>query len=160
MDTALWGDAGWKFLYAIALNYPDRPDYDVIQHYKQFFTSLQYVLPCEKCKLHFSNILQSNPIDPYLVDSDALIEWILLVDNKVRKDNGKDPQTTDQVLKKHFGSVENAQKLLWKPTDAEGVEMFKSRKTYGMSTTGYVLIGLAVAGSIYYIHKTGKMKLR
>ena len=169
MNTEIWGPSSWKFLYSIALAYPNTPpDFSTIQQYKQFFTSLQYVLPCQKCQIHFGNMLQSNPIDPYLVSSNALFEWISIVENNIRIENGKQPFSKEQILQRYFGSVQNVNMLRFKQADAEGVEMFddtevdtatvtkRNRKSKSLLTTKNVLIGAVVLGIGYYIVKKTK----
>ena len=50
MLTAVWGPGMWHYLHTMSFNYPVRPTCDEKRHYRDFMLSLQYVLPCGKCR--------------------------------------------------------------------------------------------------------------
>ena len=62
LDPRIWGPKGWFFLHSIALNYPKNPTDHDKRNFKQFFESIQYVLPCPQCSQHYSENLQKNPL--------------------------------------------------------------------------------------------------
>ena len=47
--TASWGPAAWHFLNSVALAYPEDATAEQREAYRQFFMSLQHVLPCGRC---------------------------------------------------------------------------------------------------------------
>ena len=49
----VWGNPAWMFLYTIALGYPKSPTNEDKHAARQFVHSLQYLLPCEKCRVNF-----------------------------------------------------------------------------------------------------------
>ena len=49
----VWGPHGWKFMHAVALAYPENPSAEEKKAAFQFFSSLEYMLPCESCKQNF-----------------------------------------------------------------------------------------------------------
>lgn len=85
----IWGPHGWKFLHYVSLGYPDKPtDKDKI-YYKNFFYSLQNVLPCEKCAQNYKKNIIEYPIDNHLQNRDSLVKWVIDIHNKVNYELGK-----------------------------------------------------------------------
>lgn len=53
--TTIWGPDLWNSLHNITFNYPKMDaDSTTQQNYKNFFESLQYVLPCSVCRDHYT----------------------------------------------------------------------------------------------------------
>ena len=50
MLTTVWGPGMWHSLHTISFNYPANPTCDDKRRYQSFILSLQYVLPCGKCR--------------------------------------------------------------------------------------------------------------
>ena len=50
----VWGPHGWKFMHMIALAYPLTPTNEQKLHYREFFTVLQYILPCSICANNYA----------------------------------------------------------------------------------------------------------
>ena len=65
-----WGNSSWLFLYSIALTYPNDPTPIERQAARDMLESLQYLLPCEKCRVNFSEKL--NGWVGERIDGDAL----------------------------------------------------------------------------------------
>jgi len=84
-NPELWGNHGWVFLQHIALSYPNNASKEIKKSYKDFFYSLQYVLPCETCSLNFADHIEKTPIDGYLKNRDTLFGWIIKIHNEVNK---------------------------------------------------------------------------
>lgn len=85
MNTKDWGPHMWYSLHTIAYNYPDKPTTEQRNHYKHFYESLQYMLPCKYCRESWKNFLKELPIDNYLHSRSAITFWIYLMHNKVNK---------------------------------------------------------------------------
>jgi len=49
----VWGPKGWFFLDSIALGYPENPSDDEKLAAKNMINSLQHLLPCYGCRVHF-----------------------------------------------------------------------------------------------------------
>ena len=107
MNPKVWGKAGWKFLFSVALDYPTKPDFQQIHNYMRFFTYLQYVLPCAVCRINYTNHLNALTIDPYLTSRDNLFLWILKMNNLVNKQTGKPSLTRDDVMRIYFNNQVN-----------------------------------------------------
>jgi len=97
MDPNIWGPGAWQFLHSITLSYPDQPTEQDKQNHIDFFNSLKNVLPCEKCKNHFQENLQTHPLENSLEDKESLFKWLVDVHNKVNVDNGKKELSYDEV---------------------------------------------------------------
>jgi len=59
ISPTLWGPALWSSIHTIALHvdaiaYKDSKSFE---EFKSFVHALQYLLPCAKCKVHYSNTL-------------------------------------------------------------------------------------------------------
>ncbi len=91
-----WGSKGWFFIDTIVLSYPDYPSSKDKEEYKNFILSMQKVLPCEKCRKHFRQFMEKNPLnDKVLSSKKSFVEWILAAHNNVRKMQNKDQISLD-----------------------------------------------------------------
>ena len=94
----IWGPHGWKFIHYIALNFPNNPNLQIKQNYKNFFQNLQFVLPCEKCQIHYSSHIQKHKIDSFLHSRKSLFQWTVDIHNLVNQDLHKKTYTYDEAL--------------------------------------------------------------
>lgn len=102
-DPRKWGPSAWTFLHSIALCYPRQPSETDRQHYKMFFLSLGYVLPCLKCQEHYLDYLskQSSTFDSVFESRDSLIRWVIQLHNHVNKHLSKRVLTYQQAIALH-----------------------------------------------------------
>jgi hypothetical protein len=82
----IWGKHLWFVMENFALNFPDDSSEQIKNDFKHFYTSIANVLPCEKCKNHYNNILNEYNIENYLENNEKLFEWVCIIHNKVNKD--------------------------------------------------------------------------
>lgn len=80
-DPKIWGPVLWKFLHIMAYNYPENPNPQTKASSRQFFYSLRHLLPCETCRVHYSDLLSTR--QPETDSSDSLQEWLLWLHNEV-----------------------------------------------------------------------------
>ena len=97
MDPTVWGPKLWFFIHTIALNFPENPSFDDIKSYETFFENLKYIIPCDKCKLHYSQRLRENPISKYLTDNNSLFIYTIDLHNEVNKSLGKRIYSYEEV---------------------------------------------------------------
>ena len=84
LNTRLWGPGAWEFIHAVALGYPPHATHDNFEDYKQFFWSMQKVLPCEKCRVSFRKHLGGRGLNESLSKGpDQLFDWTVQVRNKI-----------------------------------------------------------------------------
>lgn len=85
MDTRFWGPDGWKLFHCIAVTYPVKPTKKDRLLYKQFFVSIEHILPCIYCRQSFHQYAEELPINDYLDSRTSLSYWLYLMHNKVNK---------------------------------------------------------------------------
>lgn len=86
IDSGIWGPHAWFLLDTIALAYPRQPTSEQMIQYKNFFSALQFVLPCAACRYHYKQYIQQNPLnDIVMSDKAKLISWLLRCHNQVRE---------------------------------------------------------------------------
>ena len=101
MNPKFWGPHGWIFLHSVTMNYPKNPSNDDKQLYRNFFSSLTRVLPCEKCAYHYKQHIKDDPIEPALESRDKLVRWLIKIHNKVNADLGKPHYSYEQVIEEY-----------------------------------------------------------
>ena len=62
MLTSVWGPSMWHSLHAISFNYPVEPTPQNKKEYRDFILSLQYVLPCSKCRDNLKKNFKALPL--------------------------------------------------------------------------------------------------
>jgi hypothetical protein len=106
LNPKVWGPHGWFFLDSIMLSLPNKLNHEQKNIYKNFFTSLQDILPCEACREHYKQNLIKYPLtDVVLSKKENMIKWILNVHNNVRRDAKKIPISINQYFEyynKHY----------------------------------------------------------
>ena len=98
IKPSIWGPHGWKFLHYVSLGYPSNPSEEDKRNYKNFYTSLQHILPCAKCASNYSHNLKKYPIDNHLSNRDTLVRWVIDIHNKVNSETGKKEYTYEEAL--------------------------------------------------------------
>ena len=84
-DHEFWGKTTWKTMFIFALSYPwSNPDQATRLHFSTFFTSLQGVIPCERCRKGYESFLVSNPLEPRLSSKIELLKWLICLYNNKR----------------------------------------------------------------------------
>ena len=78
-----WGSGAWMFLHCIGETFPESPTLEEQAHYRVFFESLQWVLPCKICRDHFGEWLTMYPLENYLDSRTKIMDWIFLLHNYV-----------------------------------------------------------------------------
>lgn len=108
MNPDIWGPKAWFFLYSIALAYPENPSSDDKKNYYSFFLHLKNILPCAKCRKHYSQNLELYPLTDEILNSKlALFKWLHSIQNAVRKKHGKKEYTlasTYEFYNKEFSN--------------------------------------------------------
>lgn len=101
MDTSFWGPAAWRFIHAISFDYPNTPTESDQANYRQFFESLQHVLPCPECRNHFRQGLQKHPLAPHMKSRDTLSQYWVDFHNRVNLHLGK-PMVEYEMVKEIY----------------------------------------------------------
>jgi len=113
----IWGKSGWTYLFSVCLGYPKKPTKSDRERYKAFFESMQYVIPCSKCREGYSKDLKTNNIDKYLDSNTKLVTWLIKMVNSTLPPNKKIGNIHD-IISKYFREtnlgVKNYLKLIYK----------------------------------------------
>jgi hypothetical protein len=112
MDPTVWGPKLWFVIHTFALNYSDNPTYEDKRVMEEFFNNLKYSIPCNKCKVHYRQRLERDPIINYLDNKQSLFKYTIDLHNQVNKSLGKKIYSYDEVVKiykEHYnpGEVES-----------------------------------------------------
>jgi hypothetical protein len=114
MQPSQWGSHVWFAMHYAALRYPQTPTFDQKQAYYEFYISLKNVLPCKKCRVHYTEILERLPLSYQVLENrHKLFSWTVEVHNIVNKSLNKPTITLEEALsiyengrtqikKKHF----------------------------------------------------------
>ena len=97
-NPEIWGPGAWLFLHTITLNYPSNPTQQDKDNYKKFFTSLKNVIPCKNCAKHYSENLNTYPINKSLNSNQDLVKWLIDIHNEVNVKNKKRKYSYNEVI--------------------------------------------------------------
>lgn len=100
-DPTIWGPSFWYILHLITFGYPDEPSFIDQRGYHDFFVNLQHVIPCHKCKKHYTKHLQEQPIGPYLNTKTNLIKWLVNMHNIINLQLNKPIIDVETAIKIH-----------------------------------------------------------
>lgn len=100
LNISEWGPALWQSLHAISFTYPESPTPSDQSAYYNFFTALQYVIPCVKCRGHYATMLTESPIR--LESQEALARWLVDRHNEVNVRTGKPTLRYEDVRDDHL----------------------------------------------------------
>ena len=90
-----WGPHAWYFLHSITFQYPNNPTENDKKNFYNFFDSLKNILPCPKCRSHYSQNFIKNPIQ--LNSRLDLIKWFINIHNQVNLQTNKKILSFDDV---------------------------------------------------------------
>lgn len=93
-----WGPPAWAFIFAVIDEMEEYPR--DTEPYRMFFESLRGVLPCEKCRVHYSKFLDTNPVPVW--SREATREWAVGLRYAIRKRNGQDEASLFDFFKLHI----------------------------------------------------------
>ncbi len=95
----VWGPFFWHTIHITAIGYPKDPSYGHKHAAKEFFESLQFLIPCQVCREHYKKNLQLLPVGPHLDRREDLFRWTVNLHNDVNKVLGKPILTENEVLR-------------------------------------------------------------
>ena len=94
-------------MLAVAMLYPDNPDEETANNYKNFYYSLANVLPCMVCRDHLRQNINELPIENYLGNSKLLSKWVIQLHNIVNRINKKKIVGYEEGLKMFYENNKN-----------------------------------------------------
>lgn len=100
-----WGPHMWKSIHFVAFGYPQNPTKEDAENYKKYYMSLPYVLPCDECKEHFTQIMKDPNTtikDSDLKNQETLARWTYNIHNIVNKRLGVEYQLSYEEFKSTY----------------------------------------------------------
>ena len=150
IHTNFWGPGAWEFLHSITFNYPNHPTPKEKQQTRQFFHLLKYVLPCERCRQHYTEGIEKiMPIEPHLKNQETLSRWLVRFHNTVNKRLGKPIMSYDSVREKYQAMQGKCQiheiSTCQKPEHSTAVSTTKNNNnTNNNSNTHTIIWGIVI----------------
>lgn len=109
IPPSIWGHSGWKLLFAMAQVYPmDNPTTATKNDYLIYFTHLRKMLPCSRCRKHYSEYILNNPPQFYLHNRESVFHWLLGLHNKSNKYTILN--THQEAINRYLPNIENFSK--------------------------------------------------
>lgn len=96
-----WGPSAWIFLQSVVYLYPDSPSQAQKRSYKTFLKSACAILPCDICRKSTCGYLEKHPIEPYLINRQALVVWIYKIHHLVNLKLGKKSCSFIEFVKRY-----------------------------------------------------------
>jgi hypothetical protein len=149
LPPAAWGPFFWHTMHIIALGYPKNPTYTDKKAAKEFYESLQHLIPCPVCRTHYQKHLADIPLTPHLDSRTDLFKWTIDIHNRVNTDLGKPLFTAKQSVDyyKRLGQINRSP--VWTPDDFAAFELKSLSTGLAIGITGTLAVGAAV----YYLAK-------
>ena len=103
MITSIWGPPLWHVLHTISFNYPIKPNEEQKNHYYNFYSNLENILPCKFCRDNLKNNLKTNPLTKKtMTNRKTLSKWVYDLHETINKMLGKKSNLTyDQVRERY-----------------------------------------------------------
>ena len=139
---AVWGPIFWMTIHITALGYSAKPTYAEKRAAKEFYESLQFLLPCPVCREHYAQHIAEKPISPFLDSRDALFKWTVELHNKVNEKLGKPKLTEGEALYYIRRLGERKRNPLWSSSDMQEVD--SASFTRGLIAGG---VGVGIVGA-------------
>ena len=159
MNQNIWGSHLWFSLHTISFAYPIKPTLIDQNNYKNFFVSLQNVIPCSVCQRNYKRHLLEHPIDKHLNSRKDLVYWLIDIHNMVNSEIGKKFMSYDVVLKK-YENVYQKDLLVGKNMDYDNANLITSniniKNKYNLE---YILLLLLIIIFIIFITRIPKNSL-
>lgn len=112
ISPSVWGPPTWRFLYAVALAYPNSPTIDEMNAARNMLMSLAHLLPCAACRVNYNTKLGQwarEDIEDAVKCSEAFVAFVHKLESAVALGNNKSaPSFADSVqraIRVETGSV-------------------------------------------------------
>lgn len=113
IDPALWGPSFWKMLHTVAFAFPDNPTQEQCEAVKQLFYCLKELLPCNKCRGHYTDYLDQHPIEDACMSKESLSKYVYDFHQAVNERLGKSyEQELRQVEQEYTQGIDGCDSFL------------------------------------------------
>lgn len=97
LDPKIWGPKVWETIDIFIAGYGEHPTEGLKLAAKDFFKSLQQLLPCPFCRNHYRKLLKEKPIDSYLENNNLLKEYVQWLKSEVKNNIQKQLELKKQL---------------------------------------------------------------
>lgn len=154
VSTEVWGPCAWKFMHAISFRYPTpSPSAEQRQSAYDFLASLKQLLPCVKCRHHFTTYFD-DPVDgiagvgsAHLQDRQHLSRWLVALHNDVNRRLDKPQMAYSEVAKQYAGDYV-----------CPASKPFTQSQWCGITTLLVTIITILVMWLLHTMHKQSRTK--
>ena len=154
VSTEVWGPCAWQFMHAISFRYPmSSPSTEQKQSAYNFLSSLKYLLPCVKCRQHFTTYFD-DPVygidgvgSAHLKGRQHLSKWLVDLHNDVNRRLDKTQMHYDEVAKQYAGDYV-----------CPSSKPFTQSQWCGITTLLVITITILVIWLLYTMHKQRRAK--
>lgn len=94
-NPKVWGPKMWFMIHTIAKTYPCNPSNEKKVATRDFFESLEHVLPCKMCRTNYRDYIRAHP--PALSSKRSLTRWTWNLHDSVNQRLGKKSIPYDDV---------------------------------------------------------------
>ena len=114
-NPTIWGPPLWFTLHNTAIKYPVIASPLYSSNMKNFINSIPYILPCEKCKVHAINYIDTikNELDYICNGRENLFKFFVDFHNSVNKRNNKKEISYEEAYKIYNSNV-NVTRITYK----------------------------------------------
>ena len=103
MLVSVWGPSAWHLLHTISFNYPVKPTEQDKNHYRDYVLSLQYVLPCGKCRKNLVKNFQKLPLTMKAMENrDTFSRYVYDLHEVVNKMLNKKSGLTYEAVRERY----------------------------------------------------------
>lgn len=153
-DPNFWGPALWTSMHNITFYYPEDPTEDQKMQYRDFFTSIKYVLPCETCREHYEKNIEKNfPLNAALKNRDTLSRWLVDLHNAVNRRLNK-PVIPYEAVKEKYDAINK--KCTSCDINVQCNTNTTRRKTNNLLYIVILLLFVIIALTLYYLPRITK----
>ena len=100
LEPKVWGEWFWMSMYSVAHSYPITANSKDIKAAKDFYTSLQYLLPCGACRDEYTKVLKNIPLGHNLRTQKDLFLWVNRIHNTINVTLNRDKVSIDEIINK------------------------------------------------------------
>lgn len=149
LPPASWGPFFWHTMHIAALGYPKEPSYGHKKAAKEFFESLQFLIPCPICREHYSKFMQEQPLTPFLDRREDLFRWTVDIHNKVNATLNK-PRFSEQEAIAYYRRLgSRGRSPVWSPADFAEADLKATIQGFGLG----VGVAAATVASLWWVSK-------
>lgn len=103
MLTTIWGPGMWHFLHTMSFNYPISPQKEQKKRYYDFIYSLQYILPCGKCRANLTKNFKKHPLTmKHMENRQTFSKYIYELHEVVNTMLGKKSQLSYEEVRERY----------------------------------------------------------